>query len=76
MEQQPSKDEHKDWAELRLDREKTANSICQNLVAAGVLLPAEVERYKGVLRKYDALKLVKVLLESWLLRETHEEVQH
>ncbi|MBA7621319.1 hypothetical protein ES703_28679 [subsurface metagenome] len=71
------KDEHKeDWAELKLDRVTTTNTICRNLVAAGVLLPAEVERYKGVLREYDALRLVEVLIESHQLRETHEEAQH
>ena len=76
MSQQFSRDEHKDWAELRLDRETTSNTICRNLVAAGVLLPEEVERYKGILREYDALTLVSVLLESHQLRETHEEAQH
>ena len=67
------KDEHKDWAELRLDRVSTTNTICRNLVAAGVLLPEDVERYKGVLQKYDPIALVSVLLESHQLRETHEE---
>jgi len=70
-----SEDENKDWAELRLDRVTTSDTICRNLVAAGVLLPAEVERYKGVLAKYDPLTLVSVLLESHQLRETHEEAQ-
>ncbi len=70
------KDEHKDWVELRLDRQTTINTICRNLVDAGVLLPEEAERYKGVLREYDPLTLVKVLLESHQLREAHEEAQH
>ncbi len=69
-----SENEHKeDWAELKLDRVTATNTICRNLVAAGVLLPAAVERYKGVLREYGALKLVEVLIESHQLRETHEE---
>ncbi|MBA7524811.1 hypothetical protein ES705_16955 [subsurface metagenome] len=69
-----STNEHKPF-EIRLDQEMTINTICRNLVAAGILLPEEVDRYKGVLAKYDPLTLVKVLLESHLLREAHEEAQ-
>ena len=69
-----SRDEHKDFAEIKLDRTTTADNICRNLVAAGVLLPEEVERYKkDVLQKYNPITLVSVLLESHQLRETHEE---
>ncbi len=64
MSQQPSKNENKDWAELKLDRVTTTNSICSNLVSAGILLPAEVDRYKALLQTYDPLTLVKVLLVS------------
>ena len=67
------KDEHKDLALLRLDREKTINTICRNLVSADILLPSEVDRYKAVLQTYDPITLVKVLLESHQLREAHEE---
>lgn len=76
MNQSPSKNENKQWIELRLDRENTTNTICRNLVAAGVLLPEEVERYKDKLAKYDPLTLVKVLLVSRELLEAHEEAQH
>ncbi|MBA7583134.1 hypothetical protein ES708_25074 [subsurface metagenome] len=76
MEQQPPKDEQKDWAELRLDRVTTTNRICSNLVSAGILLPSDLDRYKAVLQTYDPVTLVKVLLESHQLREAHEEAQH
>ncbi len=77
MNQQPSKDEDKQtWLELRLNQESTINTICQYLITAGILLPAEQERYKKVLRGYDAITTVKVLLESYLLKEAHEEAQH
>ncbi|GAI66264.1 unnamed protein product [marine sediment metagenome] len=77
MEHEPSKNENKQtWLELRLEQGKVINIICQNLIAAGILLPAEQERYKKVLRGYDALTTVKVMLESWLLKEAHEEAQH
>jgi len=76
MNQSLSKNEHKKWVELRLDQDTTINTICRNLISAGVLLPEEAERYKGVLAKYDPLSLVKVLVESHQLREAHEEAQH
>jgi len=77
MEQQPSRNEDKSkWLELRLEQGKVINTICQNLITAGVLLPEEQERYKGVLRGYDAITTVKVLLTSWQLKEAHEEAQH
>ncbi|GAI67758.1 unnamed protein product [marine sediment metagenome] len=77
MNQPPSRNEDKQpWLELRLNQDRTINTICQNLITAGILLPEEVERYKGVLRGYDAITTVKVLLESHLLREAHEEAQH
>ena len=76
MEQQPPKDEQKDWAELKLDRVTTTNRICSNLVGAGILLPSEVDRYKAVLQTYDPRTLVRVMLTSWLLKEAHEEAQH
>ncbi len=76
MEQQPSKDEQKDWAELRLDRVTTTNRICSNLVSAGILLPSDIDRYKAVLQTYDPMTLVRVMIVSWQLKEAHEEAQH
>ncbi len=76
MEQQSSKDEQKDWAEVRLDRVTTTNRICSNLVGAGILLPSELDRYKAVLQTYDPMTLVRVMIVSWQLREAHEEAQH
>ena len=69
------KDE-KEWAELRLDREKTTNRICSNLVSAEILLPSEVDRYKALLQTYDPITLVSVMLVSHQLKEAHEEAQH
>ena len=40
------------------------------------MLPEEQERYKKVLRGYDAVTTVKVMLVSWQLKEAHEEAQH
>ncbi|MBA7515994.1 hypothetical protein ES705_08039 [subsurface metagenome] len=69
-----SKNEDKQtWLELRLNQDKTINTICQNLITAGVLLPEEQERYKGVLRGYDAVKTVKVLRVSHELRDATQE---
>jgi len=74
MEQQPSRNEDKQkWLELRLNQETTINTICQYLITAGVLLPQEQERYKSVLRGYDAVTTVKVLLTSWQLMESVKE---
>ena len=74
MSQQLSKNEDKQtWLELRLEQGKVINTICQNLITAGVLLPEEQERYKAVLRGYDAITTVKVLLTSWQLREAIQE---
>ncbi len=71
MSQQLSRNEDKQkWLELRLNQETTINSICQYLITAGVLLPEEQERYKAVLRGYDAVTTVKVLLTSWQLKES------
>ena len=70
------KDEEKDLAELRLDREVVINRICSNLVSAGILLPSEVDRYKAVLQTYDPMTLVRVMIVSWQLKEAHEEAQH
>ncbi len=70
MNQQLSKNEDKQtWLELRLDQGSTINTICNNLITAGVLLPEEQERYKTLLRGYDAVKTVKVLLVSHELRD-------
>ena len=71
MNQQLSRNEDKQkWLELRLNQETTINTICQYLITAGVLLPEEQERYKAVLRGYDAVTTVKVLLTSWQLKES------
>ncbi len=65
-----SKNEDKQtWLELRLDQGSTINTICNNLITAGVLLPEEQERYKTLLRGYDAVTTVKVLLLSHELRD-------
>ena len=76
MSQQPSKNENKDWAELKLDRVTTTNSICSNLVSAGVLQPSEVDHYKAVLQTYDPMTLVKVLMVSREHKNAHEEAGH
>ncbi|MBA7611730.1 hypothetical protein ES703_18959 [subsurface metagenome] len=77
MNQSASRNEDKQkWLELRLNQDSTINTICQYLITAGVLLPEEQERYKMVLRGYDAITTVKVLLTSWQLKEAHEEAQH
>ncbi|MBA7563297.1 hypothetical protein ES708_04952 [subsurface metagenome] len=77
MNQQLSRNEDKQtWLELRLEQGKVINTICQNLITAGVLLPEEQARYKIVLRGYDAITTVKVMLVSWQLKEAHEEAQH
>ncbi len=73
MSQQPSKNEGKDWAELKLDRVTTTNTICSNLVSAGVLQLSEVDRYKAVLQTYDPIMLIKVLLVSREHKAAHEE---
>jgi len=76
MNQQLSRNEDKQkWLELRLEQGKVINTICQNLIAAGVLLPEEQERYKALLRGYDAITTVKVLLTSWQLREAIKEAE-
>jgi len=64
------------WLELRLNQESTLNSICQNLIAAEVLRSEEQERYKTVLRGYDAQTTLKVLIYSHELLEAHEESGH
>jgi len=72
-----SKNEDKQtWLELRLEQGKVINTICQNLITAGVLLPEEQERYKVVLRGYDTITTVRVMLVSWQLKVAHEEAQH
>ncbi len=58
--------------EVVIDRDKTMNTICQNLIKAGVLLPAETDRYKKLLRTYDPIQLIKVLITSHELREYAE----
>ena len=58
--------------EVILDRDKTMNTICQNLIQAGALLPAEVDRYKKLLRTYEPIQLIKVLITSHELREYAE----
>lgn len=75
MSQQLSRNEHHPF-ELSLNQEMTMDTICRDLITAGVLLPEEKERYKAVLRKYDPITLVKVLLESHMLKDAHEEAQH
>jgi len=77
MNQQLSRNEDKQtWLELRLEQGKVINTICKNLITAGVLLPEEQERYKTVLRGYDVMTTVRVMLVSWQLKEAHEEAQH
>ncbi|GAI67867.1 unnamed protein product [marine sediment metagenome] len=72
-----SKNEDKQtWLELRLEQGQVINTICKNLITAGVLLPEEQERYKMVLRGYDVMTTVRVMLVSWQLKEAHEEAQH
>ena len=74
MSQSLSRNEGKQtWLELRLEQGKVISTICQNLITAGVLLPEEQERYKAVLRSYDAITTVKVMLVSWQLKVAHEE---
>lgn len=76
MNQQLSRNEDKQkWLELRLNQESTINTICQYLITAGVLLPEEQERYKVVLRGYDAITTIKVLLMSWQLKEAIQEAE-
>ena len=58
--------------EVVIDRDQAMNTICQNLVRAGVLLPAETDRYKKLLRTYDPIQLIKVLITSHELREYAE----
>ncbi|GAJ05374.1 unnamed protein product, partial [marine sediment metagenome] len=58
--------------EFVVDLQKTMTTICNNLIAAGVLLPAETERYKNQLRTYDPVQLIKVLITSHELREYSE----
>ncbi|GAI69158.1 unnamed protein product [marine sediment metagenome] len=62
--------------EIYLDQEQTMETICENLISARILLPAEKDRYKAVLRRYDLITIVKVLIESHMLKEAHEAVQH
>ncbi|GAI62177.1 unnamed protein product [marine sediment metagenome] len=77
MNQQLSRNEDKQtWLELRLEQGKVIDTICRNLIIAGVLLPEEQERYKMVLRGYDVMTTVRVMLVSWQLKEAHEEAQH
>ena len=52
-----------------LDRNKVMGTICQNLIRAGVLLPAETDRYTKLLSTYEPVQLVKVLVTSHELRE-------
>lgn len=54
--------------EFVIDRDKTMNTICQNLIKAGALLPAEIERYTKLLRTYDPIQLIKVLITSHELK--------
>ncbi len=69
-------DETGEFGEVRINRERTIETIVTNLIKAGVLLPEETSHYRETLKSYDTLTLVKVLLESHLLRDTHEEAQH
>ncbi|MBA7606767.1 hypothetical protein ES703_13917 [subsurface metagenome] len=55
-----------------MDRGKVMNTICQNLIKAGVLLPAETDRYKKLLRTYDPIQLIKVLITVHELLEYAE----
>ena len=52
-----------------LDPEDTKTQICDNLVAAGVLLEDETRRYRQVLGKYDFNELLRVLIYSHDLKE-------
>lgn len=54
--------------EFIIDRDKTMNTICQNLIKSGVLLPAETDRYKRLLRTYEPVQLIKVLITSHELK--------
>ena len=66
-----STNEHK-TLETYFEPEATMETICENLITARVLLPAEKERYKAVLRRYDPTTLIKVLIESQMLVEAHK----
>ena len=55
------------------NRNTTVNTICRNLVHAGVLLPEEIHRYKQTLLTYEPVKLLKVLITSHELREYSQE---
>ena len=66
-----STNEHRP-GEVSIDRHKVMDTICNNLIKAGALLPAEKERYKNLLRTYDPIQLIKVLITSHELREYAE----
>lgn len=71
MEELFSTDGHRP-GEVTLDRQKVMETICNNLIKAGALLPAEKERYKNLLRTYNPIQLIKVLITSHELREYAE----
>lgn len=59
--------------ELNLTSEVVKNSICENLIQAGVLLQSEVPRYRKILDTYDSLTLLRTMLTSHELREAGVE---
>jgi len=60
---------HKEPMSLNLTREQVTETILRNLVQAGVLLRSEADRYRVLLKTYDNITLVKVLLHSHELKE-------
>jgi len=59
-----------DGRRMWLDPDDVKKQICDNLVAAGVLLEDERARYLQQLEKYEHQELIRVLIYSHDLKET------
>jgi len=55
------------YLNLNLTRQQATETIISNLIQAGVLLRSEAVRYRGVLKTYDNINLLKVLFYSQIL---------
>ena len=69
-----SQNGHEPPINLNLTPEAVKHRICENLIQAGVLLRAEVPRYRKVLDTYNSMTLLEVMLVSHQLREAGGEI--
>jgi len=60
---------HNEPMSLNLTREQITETILRNLIQVGVLLSTETARYRKVLKGYDNIALLRVLICSHELKE-------